>query len=255
MANQKFTPYATTSLPSAINRDPFGIYLIRTADGFKLYAIADTPGKEAVELKVDGYVDLTTGQNINGSKVFQKAIGLTEQSIFPAVPNGEAKMQYMDGTYGSQTQKGIGIFSTVGLTGKNLFLDFMELAATVTRYAVRKLSDPVIEKSTFMSKNYLGFKKEFYAGSTISLSSGWNTIDIANTWGWDDGDALLQGMQWDVVWNSGTESIPNIKSLKSHIRITDNTDIYIAKQSGTWVVRINLTASMTISANSKLVVW
>lgn len=254
MAGQKFTPYATTSLPSAINRDPFGIYLIRTVDGFKLYAIADTPGKEAVELKVDGYVDLTTDQTVDGNKTFQKPIGLTEQNILPSVPNGQAKVQCMNGTYGGQTQRGVGIIATFG-TGKNLFLDFMELAATVTRYAVRKLSDPVIEKSTFMSKNYLGFKKEFYAGSSISLSSGWNTIDIANTCGWDDGDALLQGMQWDVVWNSGTESIPNIKSLKSHIRITDNTDIYIAKQSGTWVVRINLTASMTISANSKLVVW
>lgn len=49
----KFTPYGYTGIPSnPQDRDPDGVYYIRTATGFKLYTIANTPNREILELEV-----------------------------------------------------------------------------------------------------------------------------------------------------------------------------------------------------------
>lgn len=56
MAEDRFTPYALTSLPNPQNRDPNGIYFIRTATGMRIYAIANTPGREPVELDPESFL-------------------------------------------------------------------------------------------------------------------------------------------------------------------------------------------------------
>lgn len=55
----KFTPYGLTALPSAIeDRDPNGVYFIRTATGFKIVCIANDPNRTPVELDYQDLSDL-----------------------------------------------------------------------------------------------------------------------------------------------------------------------------------------------------
>lgn len=53
----KFTPYGLTALPPVQDRDPNGIYFIRTAKGMEIYAIDNTT-KEAVPLDLPGLLSL-----------------------------------------------------------------------------------------------------------------------------------------------------------------------------------------------------
>lgn len=74
MANEKFTPYALTALPPAAERDVNGVYFIRTPTGMKIYAIANTSGKEAVELDVQSAIQNLQGVTDQGNKTTNEII-------------------------------------------------------------------------------------------------------------------------------------------------------------------------------------
>src|SRR5690625_1411182 len=93
----KFTPYALTALPAAQDRDVNGIYFIRTATGMEVYAIANTPTRDADPLKVEGYVNLTSTQNIAGRKIFDVAIGVDGYIIIPIYSN--SYIEYLPARY------------------------------------------------------------------------------------------------------------------------------------------------------------
>lgn len=45
--------YSETALPGVAQRDPDGVYFLRTPQGFNLFRVANTVGKEYVVLRID----------------------------------------------------------------------------------------------------------------------------------------------------------------------------------------------------------
>lgn len=260
----KFTPYALTALPAAQDRDVNGIYFIRVQNGMEIFAIADTPSKTAVPLKVEGYVDLTSTQNIAGRKIFDVAIGVDgyndgQTGGYPNVPNKIFIQKHNKGTMFSLYDVGDsgGIFRVFEL-------DFKNLKTPPTSLEVRHL-----EKSQEVSKqsgkivgradNYLGFKKEFEFAQALTLSIGYNAIPFVDDYipAWDDGQALIQSLQWDIVWDRGAGgALFQTQSLKyTHFSKMD-TPIEIRRNpAGVWQFLGNLNAELTIPEHAKLVIW
>lgn len=262
----KFTPYALTALPAAQDRDVNGIYFIRVPNGMEIYAIADTPNKTAVPLKVVGYVDLTSSQHINGSKTFNN-IGLKLQNIFH-VPqaNGNAliyHLEYPDGRNGLQ------IIANKDSNFKNLFLDISDLQGMRTDLRVQYLDDSKkVEGEKYLegeAVNYLGWKKVFDITAyqidltannikTITLEPG-NLPVLA----WDNGQAFMQGTHWDIVWEvqpTGT-LIYRKYSLKGTYgkHVLDTTEIRRSSLGGEWQLRLAVDINLTIPEGAKLVIW
>lgn len=260
----KFTPYALTALPAAQDRDVNGIYFIRVPNGMEIYAIADTPNKTAVPLKVVGYVDLTSPQHIDGRKTFNN-IGLKLQNLFH-VPqaNGDAliyHLEYIDGRNGLQ------VIANKDSNHKSMYLDISDLQITGTDLRVQYLeqSAKVAGEKSLEGEavNYLGWKKVFDITAyqidltanvlrTITLSSGDLPI-IA----WDDGQAFMQGTHWDIVWEIEMGQFYYRKySLKGTYgkHVLDTTEIR-RSPLGEWQLRLAVDINLTIPEGAKLVIW
>lgn len=257
----KFTPYALTALPAAQNRDVNGIYFIRTANGMEVYAIANTPTRDVVPLKVGGYVDLTSVQHINGKKIFNR-VDFTAVN-FSLVPNSNQGTIYLQELSGGEVGMNMTYNdSTEGLKSVVLLLD--ELSSAVVDYKVRNNteSQEVIKQSGKIvgrADNYLGFKKEFEFAQALTLSIGYNAIPFVDDYipAWDDGQALIQSLQWDIVWDRGAGgALFQTQSLKyTHFSKMD-TPIEIRRNpAGVWQFLGNLNAEIIIPQHAKLVIW
>lgn len=262
----KFTPYALTALPAAQDRDVNGIYFIRVPNGMEIYAIADTPNKTAVPLKVVGYVDLTSSQHINGSKTFNN-IGLKLQNLFH-VPqaNGDAliyHLEYPDGRNGLQ------IIANKDSNLKRMYLDISDLQITGTDLRVQYLEQSLKvqgEKNLEgEAVNYLGWKKVFdITAYQINLTANLITTIILKSGNlpiltWDDGQAFMQGTHWDIVWEvqpTGTLYYRKY-SLKGTYgkHVLSTTEIRRTPTGGEWQLRLAVDIDLTIPEGAKLVIW
>lgn len=258
----KFTPYALTALPPAQNRDVNGIYFIRVPNGMEIYAIADTPAKTAVPLKVAGYVDLTSEQHVDGRKTFNN-IGLKNQDLYHLPQTGDALIYYIEYADG---RNGLQIIANKDSNFKSMYLDISDLQLTGTDLRVQYLEESKIvvgEKNLEgMALNYLGWKKVFNISAdlgldagvirTVSLTSG-NVPIIA----WDDGQAFMQGTHWDIVW----EEIGPGQSYRKHSlkgtygkHVLDTTEIRKIL-TGQWQLRLAVDVNLTIPEGAKLIIW
>ena len=260
----KFTPYALTALPAVQNRDVNGIYFIRVPNGMEIYAIADTPNKTAVPLKVVGYVDLTSPQHIDGRKTFNN-IGLKLQNLLH-VPqaNGDAliyHLEYPDG------RRGLQIIANKDSNLKSMYLDISDLQVTGTDLRVQYLEqsakvqgDKNLEGEAV---NYLGWKKVFDITSyQIDLTANViRTIELTPgalpVLAWDNGQAFMQGTHWDIVW----EVIRPGQSYRKHSlkgtygkHVLDTTEIR-KTPTGQWQFRLAVDINLTIPEGAKLVIW
>lgn len=256
----KFTPYALTALPAAQNRDVNGIYFIRVPDGMEIYAIADTPSKTAVPLKVVGYVDLQSEQYIDGRKVFGRVD--YRYLDFLIIPPPDEGVIYLQKDYDGA----LGYNFSVSDNGdvKTLFLKLDELDIRQTDLTVRKLntSEEVSKHSGKIvgrADNYLGFKKEFEFAQALTLPKATFTIPFVNDYipAWDDGQALIQSLQWDIVWDNGAGgSIFQSQSLKYSHFSKMNIPIEIRRTTAFgWHFFGNLNTELTIPQHAKLVIW
>lgn len=260
----KFTPYALTALPAAQNRDVNGIYFIRVPNGMEIYAIADTPNKTAVPLKVVGYVDLTSVQHIDGSKTFNN-IGLKLQGLYHMpLENGDALIYHLEHING---RNGLQIIANKDSNLKSMYLDISDLQLTGTDLRVQYLDE---SKKVEGEKNIegeavnnLGWKKVFditayqidltaNVSRIIPLSSG--DLPIL---AWDDGQAFMQGTHWDIVW----EEIGPGQSYRKHSlkgtygkHVLDTTEIR-KTPTGQWQFRLAVDINLTIPEGAKLVIW
>lgn len=257
----KFTPYALTSLPPVQDRDVNGIYFIRTTGGMEIYAIANTPSKTAVPLKVSGYVDLTSEQYVGGKKVFNR-VDFTLSNFFQ-VPNNNQGTIYFQEMPGGEVGMNITYnHSAEGLKSVVLLLD--ELKPAVVDYKIRhntesqevsKQSGKIVGRAD----NYLGFKKEFSFAQALNFPTGSFNINFVDDYipAWDDGQALIQSLQWDIVWDRGGGSfIFQADSLKYTHFGKMNTPIEIRRTpAGVWQFVGNLSTAVTVPDHAKLVVW
>ena len=260
----KFTPYALTSLPPVSGRDVNGIYFIKAVNGMEIYAIANSPNKTAVPLKVAGYVDLTSPQHIDGSKTFNN-IGLKLQNLFQSPSaNGNVliyHLEYANGRHGLQ------IIANKDSNLKSMFLDISDLQGMRTDLRVQYLeqSEKVnVRDLEGEAVNYLGWKKVFdimgpktdltaNIVKSITLESG--TFPIL---AWDGGQAFMQGTHWDIVWEvhpMGTLYYRKY-SLKGTYgkHVLDTTEIRRTPQ-GVWQLSLAVDINLTIPEGAKLVIW
>lgn len=263
----KFTPYALTALPAAQDRDVNGIYFIRVPNGMEIYAIADTPNKTAVPLKVTGYVDLTSTQNIAGRKIFDVAIGVDgyndgQTGGYPNVPNKIFIQKHNKGTMFSLYDVGDsgGIFRVFELDFKNLKTPPTSLEVVHLDQSQKVDGEKNLEGEAV---NYLGWKKVFDITAyqidltanvmrTITLSSG--DLPIL---AWDDGQAFMQGTHWDIVWEEiGPGQAYRKYSLKGTYgkHVLDTTEIR-RTPTGQWQLRLAVDINLTIPEGAKLVIW
>lgn len=257
----KFTPYALTALPPVNKRDDKGIYFIRVPDGFEVYAIANTPSKDAVPLKIAGYVDLISEQQIDGRKIFN-GVDFTTANFFQ-VPNSDQGTIYFQELPGGEVGMNMTYNdSTEGLKSVVLLLD--ELTSAVVDYKIRNNteSQEVSKQSGKIvgrADNYLGFKKEFEFAQALTLSIGYNAIPFVNDYipAWDDGQALIQSLQWDIVWDRGAGgALFETRSLKYTYFSAMDTPIEIRRNpAGVWQFIGNLNAEIIIPQHAKLVIW
>lgn len=88
-----FTPYAFTGIPAdPADRDPHGVYFIRTATGYKQYMIANTVGREIIELDLPGNTTPTLQQVTDAGFTTTNPIAqnssYTDGKAYPALSNG-----------------------------------------------------------------------------------------------------------------------------------------------------------------------
>lgn len=84
-----FKPYGPTGLPAAVDRDPDGVYFLRTVNGYKIYTVANTAGKEFVEL------DMTLDDVLAKGNVGTKNIVLSNAALVRESFTGGARQVIM----------------------------------------------------------------------------------------------------------------------------------------------------------------
>lgn len=265
----KFTPYALTALPAAQNRDVNGIYFIRTANGMEVYAIANTPTRDVVPLKVGGYVDLISTQNIAGRKIFDVAIGVDgyndgQTGGYPNVPNKIFIQKHNKGTMFSLYDVGDsgGIFRVFELDFKNLKTPPTSLEVMHLEQSTKVAGEKGLEGEAV---NYLGWKKVFDITSyQIDLTANViRTIELTPgalpVLAWDNGQAFMQGTHWDIVWEEiGPGQAYRKFSLKDTYgrHVLSTTELRRPPIGGqSWQLRLAVDINLTIPEGAKLVIW
>lgn len=246
--SEKFTPYALTAIPGqSSQRDPNGIYFIRTPTGMKIYAISADVNRTPVELEVTGYVDTSTSQTIQGTKTFKKPVTLFTADGFEIASSNELKLslvKYPNGSAGLLAMH----------NDKSFLLDMKDLNLTGTSLKVVPLSDA----SAGEYKNELGWKRIYTFNSAVTLASGSNyNVNVAsNLNGWDSSENLhLKSYgNWDITWLVGSV----YRSFKSEY----NWDGGALKASelaisnlGIFIRGGNKGRTITIPAGAKFIFW
>lgn len=253
---QKFTPYALTALPPVNQRDPNGVYFIRTSTGFKMYLIADTPLKTAIEVELSGVVDLISPQTIDGLKTFVQPLTIQNYTPgFPAANSSQLKLAYRKNppAYGDSE----GLYISAG-GNKTFMLDMQDLASANWGQSIMR----VVQLNFSEALTQLGFKRTFDLTRGITLTNpspgSQHNVDISHALPtWDGGHALAQGMNWDIVWTSGTMSNLRYHSLKQMHAANAVWDLTIRITStGVFLVgRLQDGATLTVPTGAKLMIW
>lgn len=253
---QKFTPYALTALPAASQRDPNGLYFIRTSTGFKMYLIADTPAKTAIEIELSGFVDTSNNQNVNGIKSFRDAITLLANTTgYPAALEHELKLVYRKNlpVHGG----GAGLYIGANMQ-KTFMLDMQDLLQANWTQSIFR----VVQLNFSESLTQLGFKRTFEISGRVPvvnpMPNSQHSIDILPLLPtWDGGHALKKGMNWDIVWTSGLTNNERYHSLKQMHAANAVWDLTIRVQSsGVFLLgRLQEGIELSIPMGAKLMIW